>query len=86
MAFASSCWNRRRASSLSRASRCRPPAEYELLQTLAHELGELPNDVLIEGHTDSKPYGSDAILQQLGIIDRPGQLGAKADGGRRIAS
>src|ERR1700683_2815187 len=32
----------------------------ELLQTLAHELGELPNDVLIEGHTDSRPYGSDA--------------------------
>jgi chemotaxis protein MotB len=32
----------------------------ELLRTLAHELGELPNDVLIEGHTDSKPYGSDA--------------------------
>jgi len=32
----------------------------ELLRILAHELGELPNDVLIEGHTDSKPYGSDA--------------------------
>jgi chemotaxis protein MotB len=30
-----------------------------LLQTLAHELGELPNDLLIEGHTDSKPYGGD---------------------------
>src|ERR1700722_19002338 len=32
----------------------------ELLQNLAHELGELPNDLLIEGHTDSKPYGGDA--------------------------
>ena len=31
----------------------------ELLQILAHELGDLPNDVLIEGHTDSRPYGSD---------------------------
>jgi chemotaxis protein MotB len=31
----------------------------ELLQTLAHELGQLPNDLLIEGHTDSKPYGGD---------------------------
>ena len=31
----------------------------ELLKSLAHELGELPNDVLIEGHTDSKPYGGD---------------------------
>jgi chemotaxis protein MotB len=32
----------------------------ELLKILAHELGDLPNDVLIEGHTDSKPYGGDA--------------------------
>jgi chemotaxis protein MotB len=32
----------------------------ELLKSLAHELGELPNEVLIEGHTDSKPYGGDA--------------------------
>jgi chemotaxis protein MotB len=31
----------------------------ELLEILAHELGELPNDLLIEGHTDSKPYGAD---------------------------
>jgi chemotaxis protein MotB len=31
----------------------------ELLQTLAHELGELPNELLIEGHTDSKPYTGD---------------------------
>jgi chemotaxis protein MotB len=27
-----------------------------LLQSLAAELGKLPNTVLIEGHTDSKPY------------------------------
>jgi chemotaxis protein MotB len=32
----------------------------ELLKSLAQELGELPNDLLIEGHTDSKPYGDDA--------------------------
>jgi chemotaxis protein MotB len=31
----------------------------ELLQVLAHELGQLPNDLLIEGHTDAKPYGGD---------------------------
>ena len=31
----------------------------ELLQILAHELGQLPNDLLIEGHTDAKPYGGD---------------------------
>jgi chemotaxis protein MotB len=28
----------------------------ELLITLAHELGQLPNKLSIEGHTDSKPY------------------------------
>jgi chemotaxis protein MotB len=31
----------------------------ELLKNLAHELGELPNELLIEGHTDSKPFGGD---------------------------
>jgi chemotaxis protein MotB len=31
----------------------------ELLLNLAHELGELPNDLLIEGHSDSKPYDGD---------------------------
>jgi chemotaxis protein MotB len=32
------------------------PALRDLLQTLAQELGKLPNDISIEGHTDSKPY------------------------------
>ncbi len=32
----------------------------ELLGTLAGELGKLPNSMLIEGHTDSKPYSGDA--------------------------
>jgi len=31
----------------------------ELLGTLAEELGKLPNNVLIEGHTDSKPFSGD---------------------------
>jgi chemotaxis protein MotB len=31
----------------------------ELLKNLAHELGELPNELLIEGHTDSQPFGGD---------------------------
>jgi chemotaxis protein MotB len=31
----------------------------ELLTRLAEELGKLPNSVLIEGHTDSKPYNGD---------------------------
>jgi chemotaxis protein MotB len=32
----------------------------ELLVTLAHELGMLPNKLSIEGHTDSKPYAPSA--------------------------
>ncbi|MGA2273488.1 MAG: flagellar motor protein MotB [Bryobacteraceae bacterium] len=32
----------------------------QLLSTLAGELGRLPNSMLIEGHTDSKPYSGDA--------------------------
>ena len=31
----------------------------QLLSTLARELGKLPNSMLIEGHTDSKPYSGD---------------------------
>jgi chemotaxis protein MotB len=33
----------------------------ELIETLAAELGKLPNKLAIEGHTDSKPYGSGAM-------------------------
>ena len=32
----------------------------QLLSTLAVELGKLPNSMLIEGHTDSRPYSGDA--------------------------
>ena len=32
------------------------PALKEVLQALAQDLGQLPNRVSIEGHTDSKPY------------------------------
>ena len=31
----------------------------DLLARLAQELGKMPNSVLIEGHTDSKPFSSD---------------------------
>ena len=31
----------------------------ELLTTLAEQLGKLPNNVLIEGHTDAKPFSGD---------------------------
>jgi len=30
----------------------------EMLILLASQLGELPNDILIEGHTDAKPFGA----------------------------
>ena len=35
------------------------PGGRELLEHLASELGKLPNNVLIEGHTDSKPFSGD---------------------------
>jgi chemotaxis protein MotB len=35
------------------------PTGGELLEHLAGELGKLPNNVLIEGHTDAKPFASD---------------------------
>jgi len=31
----------------------------DLLKNLAEQLGELPNDILIEGHTDAKPFAGD---------------------------
>ncbi|HYW42916.1 MAG TPA: flagellar motor protein MotB [Bryobacteraceae bacterium] len=31
----------------------------ELLTRLAEELGKMPNNILIEGHTDAKPYSGD---------------------------
>jgi len=41
---------------------CRPqptPGGAELLAVLAAELGKMPNNVLIEGHTDAKPFAGD---------------------------
>jgi chemotaxis protein MotB len=35
------------------------PTGAELLARLAEELGKLPNSLLIEGHTDARPYSSD---------------------------
>ena len=32
----------------------------ELIVKLAEELGQLPNDLLIEGHTDARPFGAKA--------------------------
>ena len=35
------------------------PALIELLKVLSQELGKLPNNISIEGHTDSKPYSGE---------------------------
>ena len=32
------------------------PATREILAIMAQEVGRLPNDVVVEGHTDSRPY------------------------------
>jgi chemotaxis protein MotB len=42
----------------------------ELLTNLAQELGGLPNKVLIEGHTDSKPYPGDGYSNWELSVDR----------------
>jgi chemotaxis protein MotB len=36
------------------------PAGEELLRLMAEELGKLPNDLLIEGHTDARPFAGRA--------------------------
>ena len=43
----------------------------DLLTRLAQELGKLPNNVLIEGHTDSKPYRRRWLLHELGAVGGP---------------
>ncbi len=46
------------------------PDGKELLNALAQEIGKLPNRVSIEGHTDSKPYGTDAYTNWELSVDR----------------
>ncbi len=36
------------------------PSTVAMLKVIAHELGALPNQVAVEGHTDSRPYSSDS--------------------------
>ena len=54
------------------------PSGQELLALLAAELKTLPNQLLIEGHTDAAQYSTRRELQQLGALGRPRQLGAAA--------
>jgi chemotaxis protein MotB len=42
----------------------------ELLKALAQEIGKLPNQVSIEGHTDSRPYGKDSYSNWELSVDR----------------
>src|SRR5262249_35833701 len=39
----------------------------DLIEMLAQELGELPNKIAIEGHTDSKPYAAGAMSTTGGL-------------------
>jgi chemotaxis protein MotB len=34
------------------------PETQELLKIISHEVGKLPNHISVEGHTDSRPYGT----------------------------
>ena len=43
---------------------------HELLVALAHEIARLPNHVSIEGHTDSRPYGTDSYSNWELSVDR----------------
>lgn len=42
----------------------------ELMSALAAEIGNVPNHVSIEGHTDSRPYGSDPYSNWELSVDR----------------
>jgi chemotaxis protein MotB len=53
------------------------PTGQELLTRLAEEVGKLPNGVLIEGHTDSKPFPGDEYSNWELSADR-------ANGARKI--
>jgi chemotaxis protein MotB len=41
-----------------------------LLEKLAEEMGQLPNDIMIEGHTDSKPFPSEDYSNWELSVDR----------------
>jgi chemotaxis protein MotB len=42
----------------------------ELMSALAAEIGKVPNQVSVEGHTDSRPYGSDPYSNWELSVDR----------------
>ena len=38
-----------------------------LLQKLSEELGKMPNSIILEGHTDAKPYGGDGTYSNWNL-------------------
>jgi len=46
------------------------PEGVEMLETLAHELGEMPNKLVIEGHTDAKAFPRDGYTNWELSADR----------------
>ena len=62
------------------------PALQGLLQVLSVEIGKLPNSLLIEGHTDSRPFSDLPELRQLGVVDRPRKYVPATDAEQRRAA
>ena len=52
------------------------PLGIEILELVAEVLRASPNNISIEGHTDSRPISSGPLPVELGAVDRPGDLGA----------
>ncbi|MBI4263331.1 MAG: OmpA family protein [Acidobacteria bacterium] len=73
------------------------PATEQLLAAIATELGQLPNHVAVEGHTDSLPYGpgnqytnwelsADRANAARRVIERTGIRAAQIEGVRGYAA
>ena len=57
---------------------------HELILRLGAELKKLPNDLMIEGHTDAKPFANGGDYSNW-ELSTDGQCRAKTDGIRRAA-
>ena len=64
------------------SARLKPDA-MQLLRLIASRIGTFPNDVVIEGHTDNRPYTRSGYTQ-LGPQHRPRQLRAPGDRGLQL--
>ena len=60
----------------------KPPTE-RILAVIGRELSTLGRPVVIEGHTDSRPYNNVGRLHQLGALGRSRERGAASDGADR---